>query len=37
LVSNIPFLIRALDHPAFRAGDTHTAFVEMHKSDLIGS
>ena len=37
LVSNIPFLIRALDHPAFRAGDTHTAFVETHKSDLIGS
>jgi acetyl/propionyl-CoA carboxylase alpha subunit len=37
LVSNIPFLIRALDHPAFRAGKTHTAFVETHKSDLIGS
>lgn len=37
LVSNIPFLIRTLDHPAFAAGDTHTAFVDAHKADLMAA
>jgi len=36
IVSNLDFLIRTLDHPAFRAGDSHTGFVEQHKADLVG-
>ncbi len=35
--TNIPFLIRTLEHPAFRAGDTHTTFVDQHKADLLAS
>ncbi|MGD9600272.1 MAG: acetyl/propionyl/methylcrotonyl-CoA carboxylase subunit alpha [Gammaproteobacteria bacterium] len=34
--SNIGFLRRAVDHPAFRAGDVFTGFIETHKTDLIG-
>lgn len=37
LVCNIPFLIRTLEHDAFRAGDTHTSFVDAHKADLLGA
>jgi acetyl/propionyl-CoA carboxylase alpha subunit len=33
--TNIPFLIRVLDHPRFRAGDVHTAFVDEHLSALL--
>ncbi len=36
IVTNLDFLIRTLDHAAFRAGDCHTGFVEQHKADLIG-
>ena len=33
--TNVAFLIRTLEHPAFRAGDLHTGFVEEHAADLI--
>ena len=33
--SNVPFLIRTLEHPAFAAGDVHTGFVETHRADLL--
>ena len=33
--TNRDFLIRTLDHPAFRAGETHTGFVEQHKAALL--
>jgi 3-methylcrotonyl-CoA carboxylase alpha subunit len=33
--SNVPFLIRTLEHPAFAAGDVHTGFVEAHRADLL--
>ena len=33
--SNVPFLIRTLQHPAFAAGDVHTGFVEAHRADLL--
>jgi 3-methylcrotonyl-CoA carboxylase alpha subunit len=32
--SNVPFLIRALDHREFRAGRIHTGFIEEHLGDL---
>ena len=32
--TNIPFLVRVLDHPAFRAGDVHTGFIEQHLAAL---
>ena len=35
--TNIPFLRRVIDHPAFRAGQTHTGFVDLHRNDLIKS
>ena len=31
--TNIPFLLRVLDHPAFRAGDVHTGFIDEHLED----
>jgi acetyl/propionyl-CoA carboxylase alpha subunit len=37
LVTNIPFLVRLLDHPAFREGELHTGFVEQHAAALIGA
>ena len=37
IVTNIDFLGRVVGHAAFRAGDTHTGFVEEHKSDLTGA
>jgi 3-methylcrotonyl-CoA carboxylase alpha subunit len=33
--SNVPFLIRTLEHPAFAAGHVHTGFVEAHRADLL--
>ena len=33
--TNVPFLIRVLDHPAFRAGDTDTGFIDQHLDALI--
>ena len=32
--TNIPFLIRVLDHPEFRAGRIHTRFLEEHIETL---
>jgi 3-methylcrotonyl-CoA carboxylase alpha subunit len=37
LACNIPFLVRALEHPAFAAGDTHTGFVATHRAELMAS
>jgi 3-methylcrotonyl-CoA carboxylase alpha subunit len=33
--SNVSFLARTLEHPAFAAGDVHTGFVEAHRTDLV--
>ena len=35
VTTNAPFLRRVIDHPAFRAGDTHTGFVTVHGADLL--
>jgi len=35
VVSNLDFLKNCIAHPAFRAGDTLTNFVERHKDDLM--
>ncbi|MEW6124580.1 MAG: biotin carboxylase N-terminal domain-containing protein [Pseudomonadota bacterium] len=32
--TNVDYLARVLDHPAFRAGDLHTAFVSEHADTL---
>jgi len=32
--TNVPFLIRVLEHPEFRAGRLHTRFVDDHATDL---
>jgi acetyl-CoA carboxylase biotin carboxylase subunit len=33
--TNIPFLIRLLDHPEFRAARLHTGFIEQHLDALV--
>jgi 3-methylcrotonyl-CoA carboxylase alpha subunit len=33
--TNIPFLLRLLEHPAFEAGDLHTGFVDEHAETLL--
>lgn len=33
--TNIPFLLRVLDHEEFRSGDVHTGFIEQHLDGLI--
>src|SRR5262245_28738233 len=35
VTTNAPFLRRVIDHPAFRAGDTHTGFVTEHGAGLL--
>jgi propionyl-CoA carboxylase alpha chain len=35
VTTNRDFLIRALEHPAFRAGETHTGFVGLHLGELL--
>jgi acetyl-CoA carboxylase biotin carboxylase subunit len=35
VATNTGFLARVLDHPAFRAGDTHTGFVAEHGDALL--
>jgi 3-methylcrotonyl-CoA carboxylase alpha subunit len=35
--SNLQFLIRVLEHPAFRAGDVHTGFVDAHWPELVAT
>ena len=32
--SNVPFLIRVLEHPEFRAGRLHTRFIDDHATEL---
>ncbi|MBP0440194.1 acetyl-CoA carboxylase biotin carboxylase subunit [Tianweitania sediminis] len=34
VTTNIDYLARVLDHPAFRDGDLHTSFVQEHKQAL---
>jgi len=34
--TNLAFLRRTLDHPAFRDGQVSTNFVDLHKMELIG-
>lgn len=36
ITTNVAFLRRVIDHAAFRAGRTLTAFVETHKAELVG-
>jgi acetyl/propionyl-CoA carboxylase alpha subunit len=33
--SNIAFLCRVVDHPAFRSGDVFTGFIEAYRKDLF--
>jgi acetyl/propionyl-CoA carboxylase alpha subunit len=33
--SNLQFLIRVLEHPAFHAGDVHTGFVDAYRPQLM--
>ena len=33
--TNVPFLIRLLDHPEIRAGRMHTRFIEEHAAELL--
>ncbi|MEO7275648.1 MAG: acetyl-CoA carboxylase biotin carboxylase subunit [Vicinamibacterales bacterium] len=35
--SNIPFLLRLIDLPAFAAGDLHTGFIDEHRGALLAS
>jgi 3-methylcrotonyl-CoA carboxylase alpha subunit len=35
--TNIPFLIRLVGHPEFRAGHLHTGFIDQHLDALLGS
>ena len=37
IVTNIDFLRRVVAHDAFRAGNTHTGFVDEHRSLLFGA
>jgi acetyl-CoA carboxylase biotin carboxylase subunit len=37
LRTNVPFLIRLLDHPEVRAGRLHTGFIDEHIGELLGS
>jgi acetyl-CoA carboxylase biotin carboxylase subunit len=34
--TNIPFLLRLIDLPAFRAGSLHTGFIDEHLTELVG-
>jgi 3-methylcrotonyl-CoA carboxylase alpha subunit len=35
VATNIGFLRKTLDHEAFRAGKTHTGFIDAHQGDLL--
>jgi 3-methylcrotonyl-CoA carboxylase alpha subunit len=37
LASNLAFLGRVVNHPAFRSGNTFTGFIEKYKADLLSS
>ena len=32
--TNIPFLVRLIDHPAFQGNRVHTGFLDAHMSEL---
>jgi 3-methylcrotonyl-CoA carboxylase alpha subunit len=34
IITNIPFLIRVLEHPRFRAGEIHTGFLDHEGASL---
>ncbi len=36
LTTNIGFLKKVMDHPAYRKEEVHTGFIDEHKSDLMG-
>jgi acetyl/propionyl-CoA carboxylase alpha subunit len=33
--TNVPFLIKVIEHPGFRAGRVHTGFVDQHLAQLL--
>jgi acetyl/propionyl-CoA carboxylase alpha subunit len=33
--TNLAFLRRVLAHPAFRAGEVHTGFIDQHRATLL--
>ena len=35
--TNVPFLIKLLEHPAVRSGQVHTRFIEDHAVELLAS
>jgi acetyl/propionyl-CoA carboxylase alpha subunit len=35
--TNLQFLARVLEHPAFRAGEVHTGFVDAHRPELMAT
>jgi acetyl/propionyl-CoA carboxylase alpha subunit len=35
LRTNVPFLIKLLEHPAVRSGQLHTRFIEDHAPELL--
>jgi 3-methylcrotonyl-CoA carboxylase alpha subunit len=35
VTTNIPFLLALLEHPAFKAGEVDTTFIDRHLSELI--
>jgi acetyl/propionyl-CoA carboxylase alpha subunit len=35
--TNLAFLLKTLEHSAFLSGEVHTAFVEEHLDDLLGT
>ena len=37
LTTNIPFLLKVLEHPRFRSGDVDTGFVDAELEGLLGS
>jgi acetyl/propionyl-CoA carboxylase alpha subunit len=37
LTTNIPFLLKVLEHPRFRSGDVDTGFVDAELEALLGS
>jgi 3-methylcrotonyl-CoA carboxylase alpha subunit len=37
IITNIPFLIRVLEHPSFRSGEMHTGFLDNEGATLAAS
>ena len=34
VTTNLPYLLRLVGHPALKAGELHTGFIEEHAADL---